>query len=839
MGNTEELGLEVFVEGWREFENIMDRLDKSIDGLEDEMQKTTKTSGAFSVALGTLAANAVAKLGEIIVDVGRKVIDFTLDSVDMAADFQSSMAVLSVAASSTGLTFDELKAAALAVGGDTRLLGVSATGAAESLTGLFKAGLTNVEVFGDLNAFMNEGAELGGALRASIDLAAATELDMVQASDLAAIALASFGSELETEGERAVFVTDAMDNFVKAADASVAEVGDLAAALVNVGPTAAALGISLEDTNNALAILSTRGISGAQAGTALKSMITNLQRPTEQVQEKFRELGVSLFDAEGEFVGLRQLTLDLSTAMAGMTDEQRNQTVQMIAGTFGMNAMNTLLAEGVDGWDAMAAATENAAGIQEQAAVRGQTFNAQMESLEGTIETVKIGIGDALLPVATELAQWFNEMVSTHGPALTEWLGTNIPIAIESAKKFFLETLLPAFEAARLFVVNNLIPAIVDIVAWLSANLPGAIETAKTFWEGTLRPALVTVWDFIVNSLIPAIGDVVAWLSDNIPIAIEAAATFWEETLRPALETVWKFIQDNVIPIIKTVVEWLQVNIPVAIETARKFWEETLKPALETVWKFIQDEVIPIFKIVVTWLEENIPVALEAAALIWEETLKPALETVWKFISEDLLPLFEAIVELFNVALTKALEAISGIWEKTLKPALKTVWEFIDQNLLPILKDIAVFFETTLKTAMEEANPILEGIKGVFEAIGKAVGDVVAFIKDLTEKIKAIKLPDWMDPGSPTPLEIGLRGIAGAMQEVAALSGGMFAGAPSGITVGAAGGGGAAPTARPGTQVTNNITNNNEGNEFNLNTNTLMQPGQLSLEFSTFAMASR
>ena len=60
----------------------------------------------------------------------------------------------------------------------------------------------------------------------------------------------------------AEFVNEAMDNFVKAADASVAEVGDLKEALSNIGPDAARLGFSIEDVNTALALLSTRGIRG-------------------------------------------------------------------------------------------------------------------------------------------------------------------------------------------------------------------------------------------------------------------------------------------------------------------------------------------------------------------------------------------------------------------------------------------------------------------------------------------------------------------------------------------------------------------------------------------------
>jgi TP901 family phage tail tape measure protein len=814
MAETEELGLEVFVEGWQQFERIMGRLDKSVDGLEKEMKSTTKTSGAFSVAVGNLAAGAVMKLGDVLVDSGRKVVDFTMDSIEMAADFQDSMAVLSIAASSTGLTFDELKAAALAVGGDTRLLGVSATGAAESLTGLFKAGLTGTEIFGDLNAFMNEGAELGGALRASIDLAAATELDMVQASDLAAIALASFGAELETEAERAGFINDAMNNMVKAADASVAEVSGLAEALKMVGATAGGMGIDITDVNNALAILSTRGIQGSMAGTSLNRMLLDLTKTTDEATEMMEELGINVFDMEGNLLPLVDIVGQFETALGGATDAEKAAALQAIFTAQGQRAINTLMTEGAAGWNEMAAATEAAAGIQEQAEIRAGTFNAKMEALEGTIETVKIGIGDAFLPVATDLAKWFADMVGTHGPQLAEWLGVNLPIAIEAAKVFFMDELLPA---------------------------------------------LTDVWDFTVNNLIPTIRDVTTWLGENIPPAIATAKEYWENVLRPALETVWLFIQDNVIPVLETVWNWLAVNIPIAVETVRMWWEETLLPALETVWLFIQDNVIPIIETVVEWLEINIPLAIENARMAWEEILKPALEMVWEFIKDNLFPLIEALVEFFDVAFTLAVTAMSGLWENVLEPAIRKVWDFIKIYALPIFEALEKFWtETlkptieviakllgeTLKTAWEDFTTvvdwaktnILEPVKGTFDAIAGAVQSVIGWIKDLTEKLKNITLPDWLTPGSPTPFEIGLRGIADAMQQVQALSGQVFAGMPSSIMVGAAG---VSPTASPGTQVTNNVTNEGDRNEFNFNAQSLMQPGQMAMEFSTMAMRSR
>ena len=204
------------------------------------------------------------------------------------------MAILETAAGSTGLSMSELSDIAIAVGGVTRILGASASGAAEAMTGLFKAGLDSTAIFGDLNSYMEDGTQLGGALAAAFNLAAASELDVTQASDLAAIALAGFGSELTTGEERAKFIEEALNNFVQTADASVAEVEDLAEALKMVAPTAGAVGYSIEDVNNALGILSTRGISGSMAGTSLNSMLTSLRDLTPQAEEALDKFGIKV-----------------------------------------------------------------------------------------------------------------------------------------------------------------------------------------------------------------------------------------------------------------------------------------------------------------------------------------------------------------------------------------------------------------------------------------------------------------------------------------------------------------------------------------------------------------
>ena len=382
----------------------------------------------------------------------------------------------------------------------------------------------------------------------------------------------------------------------------------------------------------------------------------------------------------------------------------------------------------------------------------------------------------AIVDGVTQFAQKVAEFLAPIG----EWIAENVQL------QDILLVIGAAIAKVVLPALISILSPILGIIA-IFAILVAAVAAVRTAWEtdwGGIRTALTEFWE---NTGKPALEALWTWLQVSIPAAIETARSFWENTLKPALEKVWVFIQESVIPAIGDLVDWLQVSIPAAIETAKTFWENTLKPALEKVWAFIQDNVIPIIEEVVTWLETNIPLAIENARKAWEEILKPALEMVWEFIQEDVFPLIEALVDFFNAAFTLAITALAGLWENVLQPALEDVWEFISDSLQPIFEDLEKFWSetlqpaiediaeaigTTLKTAWEDFTKvvewaqihILDPMKKVFDGIATAIGDVVEFIKDLTEKIKNIELPDWLTPGSPTPFELGLRGIGDAMR---------------------------------------------------------------------------
>jgi hypothetical protein len=61
---------------------------------------------------------------------------------------------------------------------------------------------------------------------------------------------------------------------------------------------AAQYGLTIEDTAAVLGIFANNGIKGGEAGTALKSVLLNLNRPTQDVQDALAKLNVHLYDGQ-------------------------------------------------------------------------------------------------------------------------------------------------------------------------------------------------------------------------------------------------------------------------------------------------------------------------------------------------------------------------------------------------------------------------------------------------------------------------------------------------------------------------------------------------------------
>jgi len=242
-----------------------------------------------------------------------------------------------------------------------------------------------------------------------------------------------------------------------ASGASSATMSDLIAGFANVGNIGKDFRLSVGDTATVLAIFAENGLKGAEAGTQLRSMLTNMSRTTSDVHEAWKSLGTSLYDATGTMRPLEDVIDDLNRAMEGMSDEDRNFYIQTLAGSFGKMGLSALLAAG--GMDSMKKRMEEVPDAAIIAAGKMDTFSQKLESLKGSMEGAAIKIFtpllDALKPIAEELTLTAN--------SVGEWAEANPELAAGIVK-------LGAIILVGMPILNLFVSTLTSLGALISAG---------------------------------------------------------------------------------------------------------------------------------------------------------------------------------------------------------------------------------------------------------------------------------------------------------------------------------------------------------------------------------
>lgn len=308
------------------------------------------------------------------------------------ADFDQKLSTVRAVSGATAEQMKELGAAALKAGADTKF---SASQAAEAEGELAKLGVSTADI-------------LGGALRGSLDLAAAGNLNLADAATYAGQAMKIFNLNGKD-------VPRIADTLAAGANKSAADVQTLAQAMQQGGLVAAQTGLTLEDTVGVLSAFSDNALNGSDAGTSLKTMLQRLNPQSKQAADLMDQLGLRAYDAQGSFVGVTAYAGRLQKALGGMTAEQRNATLQIIFGADAVRAANVLYKEGAAGIASYVAGVKDQGAAARVAAIQMDNLKGDLEQLRGSIETALIQAGSAGNDTLRGLVQTVTDAVNLFG----------------------------------------------------------------------------------------------------------------------------------------------------------------------------------------------------------------------------------------------------------------------------------------------------------------------------------------------------------------------------------------------------------------------------------------
>lgn len=373
-GKSAEYKLAIQIAG-----TIASSFNSSVGAAQSKLSALGKAAGTAMKAAAAASAAATAAVGA-----------FAASSVKTGMEFDKSM---SQVAATMGKTVDEvqdLRAFAQEMGATTAF---SATEAADALNYMALAGYD---------------AETSMAMLPNVlNLAAAGSIDLASASDMITDAQSALGLTLDQ--------TNAMvDQMAAASSKSNTSVAQLGEAILTVGGTAQYMAGGTQELNTVLGVLADNGIKGSEGGTHLRNMLLKLSAPTADATKLLNNLGVQVFDAQGNMRSFTQIFPELNAAMSDLTDQERLDAMATLFNSRDIASATALLGTTTERWEELGAAIGDSAGAADQMA------KTQLDNLAGDITLFKSALEGAQIALSDQLTPSLREFVQFGSGALGE-----------------------------------------------------------------------------------------------------------------------------------------------------------------------------------------------------------------------------------------------------------------------------------------------------------------------------------------------------------------------------------------------------------------------------------
>ena len=238
-----------------------------------------------------------------------------------------------------------------------------------------------------------------------LKLSIASGEDLASTSDILTDNMTAFGLELKN----ADHFMDVMAATANNTNTSIAQLGE---AYKYVASTSRNFE-SMEEVNILLGVLADSGLKGSIAGRNLAAICTRLSKATPDMEKAMKKVGLTLYDNNGKFKGLRKIIEELKPKLALMTEEQRNYFLSTIAGSEGMKVFANLLGASKEELDKVENAINNANGATDKMAEEmGNTTKNKMAEFRSAVEDLKISIGEGLAPTAVDFINKFTDKMA-------------------------------------------------------------------------------------------------------------------------------------------------------------------------------------------------------------------------------------------------------------------------------------------------------------------------------------------------------------------------------------------------------------------------------------------
>jgi TP901 family phage tail tape measure protein len=713
------------------FKSALDDLETFNTTAKGASQKMTSLGSAFTSAGSTLTKNFTLPL-----------VGMGTASVTVAASFESAMSEVQAISGATGKDFEDLTAKAQEMGAKTKF---SASESAEAMQYMAMAGWKTEDMLAGIEGIMN--------------LAAASGEDLATTSDIVTDALTAFGLTAADAGQFADVLAAASSN----ANTNVYMLGE---SFKYVAPVAGALGYSAEDTAIALGLMANAGIKGSQGGTALRSSLSKLVKPTKEAAEVMDKYGLSLTNSDGSMKSLGGVMDMLRDQMGDLSEAEQAQAAATLFGQEAMSGMLAIINASDGDYEKLTNAIYNS---QDAAVNMAETMQdnlgGQLTILKSTLEGIAISFGNILLPAVKKVveglqsfATWLNNLseaqketivriaaiVAAIGPLLVvggkllQFIG-GLPQTLKAAKAGF--TVLKG----AITSISAPVVAVVAVIATLVAAFMTLWNTNEEF-----RNTITEIWNGIstmFTDFFSQITEKINSLGFNFENFAEVLKAVWQglcEFLAPIFIGIFQYISDT----LKTTLDVILGVVDFFISIFKGDWEgawNAVKGIFESIWNGM-----------VSWLQNIGNVLLGVLDVVcgwfgttWEETWNAVLKffvDIWDGIIDALQGAWDWVVNLFTgvadwiyrTTIKPVGDFFTGMWDG-LKEGASNAWAGVKS----VFSTVAEFFGNIFTDAWEGVKKVFSVGGQIFDGIKEGIVTVFTSVVNtiITGINKVVKLP--------------------------------------------------------------------------------------------------
>lgn len=341
-----------------------------------------KSAARFALKYGALIGAAIGGIG-------------IADTFNTYKNFETSMSKVKAVSQANTQEMKALEAEARRLGATTEW---TASQAADAEVALSQMGFTPQQTV----------ASLGDML----SLASAGGLELGRAAEIVGGTLNAFNYSADNASRIA-------DVLAVSASRSGTNVEMMGESLKYAAPLASGMGMEIEETAAAIAMLGNMNITGSQAGTTMVAMLNDLTSTTSKAQNAMKSIGFTAYDAQGKMKDFPSMMAELAGALEGMTDEAKTNVLSDIFGTRATKGVLSFLSQGEEKINEMTAAMHNAGGMAKKMAKEMQdNLQGDINTLRSTIEAEQINIGKSVNHPMRKAIQSLTAQIPKIGKAL-------------------------------------------------------------------------------------------------------------------------------------------------------------------------------------------------------------------------------------------------------------------------------------------------------------------------------------------------------------------------------------------------------------------------------------